>query len=217
MTISSLSNLSLANYLYGNGSSTSSGATSLASYLGGGSGGSIGSAIGDMLTLSPAAQSLMSQQSVSNEEGEKARQGAKEYLVGFLHDSGVDISKLSDDAMAVFQGIDDMIADMGNAAQDTAVDQATAAFVKGQRQSYTLKSDTERMSFTVQYENGKPASMTVTHIQGSAATTAVISLTKDSSGNLSGLHIESTQKNYSSSGTKIGSMDNDALDMKLYA
>src|SRR5689334_16492847 len=84
MSISSLTNLSLADYLSGGSKAQQGSATGgLASYLGdaGASSLSVPSAVGDTVSLSSTAQSMMTQQSAGSSEAGK---GALEYLVGFL-------------------------------------------------------------------------------------------------------------------------------------
>lgn len=210
MSISSLTaGLSLATFLNGTSASQSQ-SGGLASYMGGGSG-----SIGDTLSLSTTAQGMA--QAGGTGDDSKAKNGAKAFLLNFFQDKGVDVAKLSDDAIALLQGIDDMITDMGGAVQDSTVDTMTANYVKGQRQSYTLTGQDQRLSFTVQYENGKPASMAVMHIQGKIATRAVISLTENAAGIPTGINVQSVQKEYGSFGNNTATNIGEELDLKLYA
>jgi len=215
--------LSLVDYLYSSkpGSQAASPASGIFGSVTGGLAGYLNAADGgDSFTLSPTAQNLMAQQNVtaaSSDGGVAAKDQAQNFLLGFFDESGVDLDKLSGDAIALLKGIEEMATDMGNVTQGTTVDRMTSNYTKGQRKSFTLEGAGERLSFTVQYKDGKPASMTILEVHGQVATNATISLTKDATGKLSGIHVDSVQKQYSSFGTKISSHEKDDLDLDLYA
>lgn len=179
---------------------------------------------GDIVSLSPQAQYLMSlaqnggtNATASGPSGEAAQKGAITFIAKFFADSGIDTTKLSAESKALLDGLGDLVAGMTNVSQDSTLDSMTKNYVKGQRESYTLQGDGQRISATVQYQDGKPKTLTVTQTNGTTANTATISLGTDSQGKLSSLNIDRVQKNYNSFGGFVGSTEADPLTLALYA
>lgn len=221
-------NLSLTNYLGNSTKDTSSSAStaaatgqsitrmpSLADYLG---------ADADTVSFSSMAQSLSASGGTSlstftpdSDGGAAAKVGCGDFISNFLESSGVDMDNLSADAQKLLDGLADLIANMGAVTQDTKIDGMTKAYVKGQRESYTLQGDGNRLSATIQYTNGVPQSLTVTQLQGSVANTAVFTLGRDDAGKLNSIDVQRVQKEYSGLGGLVGTNEADPLSLALYA
>lgn len=197
-----------------------SGGTSLASVLNANDGGGL-----DIVSLSADAQRYLSMQAsgtsangtATGPTGEAAQKGAISFIANFFADSGVNSAKLSDETKKLIAGLSDLITSMTNVAQDSTLDAMTKNYVKGQRESFTLQGDGQRISATVQYEDGKPKSLTVTQSNAGVANTATITLGMDNQGKLSTVDINRVQKVYNSFGGFMGSVAADPLTLALYA
>jgi len=230
MTISSLTSLmagqkSLVDYLNTNSSTSSwytkgTGSTtnnaSLVSTLN-------GDDSGDTVSLSAQAQQLLAQAQSKNTTSttstatatSKALTGAKNFLTQFFTDSGIDLSKASDETVSLIKGIQKVIDDSGATAQDSTIDGMTAKASHGNRKSFTIAGTDQRISLTVTYAQGKPTKMTVTESVNGKTTTADITV-KSTDGTPTTIDVSRTQKAYNRFGGMIGSSKSALLTLDVY-
>jgi|GEM_PF-7061359 len=224
-TISSLMGRmpSLVDYLnQQDGTIASSPLQSLANQSSSGAGAMFGDG-GDTVSFSAQAQLLAAQGSGSassftpdSDGGEAAMKGAVQFIADFFADSGVDMDKMSEETKTLLNGMGELIGAMGSVARDSTIDEMTKSYVKGQRESFTLQGDGTRLSVTVQYENGKPKNLNVTQVQGTTASTALITLGMDDKGAPSTVEIARVQKTYNPLGGLTGTQAADPLSLSLY-
>lgn len=233
MTINSLTSLmtgqkSLVDYLntnnatsswYTKGTGTTSTSTSLVDTLN-------GDDSGDTVSLSAQAQQLLAQAQSKNATSttttatstatSKALTGAKNFLTKFFTDSGINLSKASDETVSLIKGIQKVIDDSGATAQDTTIDGMTAKASHGNRKSFTIAGTDQRISLTVTYAQGKPTKMTVTESVNGKTTTAAITV-KSTNGTPSTIDVDRVQKAYNRFGGMIGSSKSALLTLDVYA
>lgn len=217
--------LSLVNYM----GTSNTGFTGTGVQTGGknaGSGTTLTSGSGDVISLSPQAQALLAKAKTSatpassGTGSEKtlnaAQKNAQSFIAGFFDDHAIDISKASSETISLFQGLSEIINDMSDPTTNTAIDKGMRKASQGQRVGITLQEDGHTVSFIIKYKDGKPASMTVTNVTGQTAETAVISLGADASGKPSAVHVTSEKNTYNRFGGKTSGVVRDAIDFDLY-
>lgn len=172
----------------------------------------------DTVNLSPAAQQILSQNGAQTDTASSTKdlEGAQNFVANFFASNGIDTDNLSDEAVSLLQGLESMVADMTGATRDSAIDGMTSSYARGSRESYTLAADGKRLSFTIQYEAGKPKTLTVTDVNGASADSAVVNFTSDATGAISGVSVQSTQKQYNSFGGLTSSVPGESLAFDLY-
>ncbi len=225
-SISSLMQMpSLVNYLEKNGASAAQIATSTTSSLAGYLAATdSGMGLGDTISLSAQAQAMLATQGAAAtggtgdaDGGKSAKAGATDFIAKFFESNGIDTDKLSEDAQNLLKGIDKIIDNMSGVTRDAGFDNMTSSYVRGQRQSFTLSGNGQRLTATVQYDNGKPVSLTVSNVQGGTATSAAMTLGMDSAGKPSTIEISRTEKKYNSMGAIMSTVAGDPLSVELYA
>jgi len=183
---------------------------------------------GDTVSLSAQARQLLAQAQSKNTTSttstataastatSKALTGAKNFLTQFFTDSGIDLSKASDETVSLIKGIQKVINDSGATAQDTTIDGMTAKASHGNRKSFTIAGTDQRISLTVTYAQGKPTKMTVTESVNGKTTTAAITV-KSTNGTPSTIDVDRMQKAYNRFGGMIGSSKSALLTLDVYA
>jgi hypothetical protein len=226
MDLSSLSNMigssTLLDYLDGGKMSGTAGSGTAIQLLNSGLAGSdTTSAAGDIVSLSSQAQQLLAQiqakqaGAASGDSGTSTgvTKAAQNFIAKFFTDSGVDTTKLSDQAQQLIGGVQDLVADSGATTRDTSTDMQEAKYNGGNRQVYTLVGDGRRIRIAVDYTDGKPAAMTMTDISSDGQ---VISAKVTLSSDAKGVDVAETQYKYSS-GILTDSLTKPILSMDLYA
>ena len=226
MDLSSLSGLfggntpSLLDYMDGgkmSGTATNSTALSLLNNgLSSDSGGS-----GDTVSLSAEAQQILAKLQGTSSDSSSSSTGvtktAQNFISNFFTASGVDVTKMSDQAQKLLQGFQDLVADSGATSRDTATDTQETRYNNGNRQVYTLVGDGRRIRIAVDYADGKPTGMTMTDISSDGQViSAKVTLTPATDKVGQGLDVAETQYKYSS-GILTDSVTKPVLSMDLYA
>jgi hypothetical protein len=235
MDISSLTALlgnqpSLIDYLTGNASSssgTAGGDSSGLDLLEGDTDSTDSSS--DSISLSPMAQILAAQNgtstatssgassssSTSSASSNGVQAAASNFLTSFFSQSGVNTSNLSPDAQQLLQGFQSMITNSGATSRDTKTDTLENQYQNGNRQVYTLTGNNQRIRIAIDYTNGTPSDLKITDINGGTVDTATVTLTKDSSGTLSGINIDRGQSTYTN-GILASSTTPASISLDLY-
>lgn len=170
---------------------------------------------GISVTLSDEAQALLAD---SNGDAASSltgvQKGAQNFLMSFFDQSGVDFSKLSDEAVDLIQGLGEVIAGSSGTSRDITTDAAESKY-NANRKVYTLTGANTRLRVAIDYgDDGKPAKLSVTDISGGQVETAEITLEEQDGA--ATLTINRTQREYQN-GHMVKLSDIDPLSVDLYS
>lgn len=190
-----------------------------AKYQGTTDAGGANAAAGDIVQLSSEAQALL--KTTSGDDASKSKlsgiqKSAQNFLLSFFDESGVDLKKLSGQALTLIQGLQKVIAVDNPTGRDAATDRLEMRNAKGTRRVYTLTGNNSRLRLAIEYAADKktPVKLTMTDIAGGKVETATISISKDREGALS-LDVERDKKEYRN-GTKVSENTLAPISAKLY-
>lgn len=226
MDISSYrSSLSLVNFLNNSGTQGFSGLSQSlmnalsAKYQSSSQAGGVNTAAGDVVKLSDEAKDLLAQTGGSSDDKTQltgVQKAAQNFLVSFFDESGVDLSKISPQAVTMIGGLQDVIGDSGSTGRDVTTDRMEMSHNKGLRRVYTLTGTNTRLRLSIQYAEDKktPLTLTMSDIRGGKVDTAEISLAKDKSGVMK-LNIERNRQEYKN-GHRTGYAALDPIDVRFY-
>jgi hypothetical protein len=165
--------------------------------------------VGVNVSLSAEAQALLENGNGENSNLSGVQKAAQNFLIGFFDQSGLEIEKLSDEALDLIQGLQDVISGSTATGRDLSTDVAEGKYAGGNKQVYTLTGSGTRLRLAVDYADGKPTKLSVTDITGGQVETAEITLSEDT------MTINRTQREYKN-GHMTGLVELDPLDVKLY-
>lgn len=167
------------------------------------------------VTLSAEAQALLSEGNGANDSKlSGVQKGAQNFMMSFFDQSGIDFSKLSDQALDLIQGLGDVVAGSGGISRDITTDAAESKY-NDNRKVYTLMGANTRLRVAIDYgEDGKPVKLSVTDIANGQVETADITLEKQDG--VQTMTISRTQREYQN-GHMVKLSDIDPLSVDLYA
>ncbi len=137
-------------------------------------------AAGAMVSLSEEAQKLLAQNNGSDDGNISGVQKAgQNFLMGFFDQSGLDLENLSEDALKLIRGLQDVVGTSAATTRDFATDGAEEKYANGAKKAYTLIGGGTRLRLAIEYgTDGKPQKLSVTDITGGQVETAEITLQK---------------------------------------
>ncbi len=173
------------------------------------------SATGDKVTLSEEAKALLAATGDNNANLTGVQKAAQNLLIGFFDQSGIDTSKLSNEALDLIEGLQGVIAGSGATARDLTTDSLEMRHGENGKKVYTLLGNGTRLRLAVEYAEDKttPVKLSITDITGAKVETASITITDDE-GTMR-LNIDRAQREYRN-GHMVNSGEIDPLSVKLY-
>lgn len=166
------------------------------------------------ITLSDEAKALLAKGGELESKLTGAQKGSQDFMMTFFDESDIDLSKLSDEVIAILEGLQGVIGGVSAYGRDVLTDAAESRYSNGNKKAYTLMGDGQRLRVGIDYTDSKPTKLSITDITGGVVETAEITLGKDEN-NIMRMTIERTQREY-----KNGHMESinpiEPLSMKLY-
>ncbi len=170
------------------------------------------------INLSEDAQKLLNQARAA--DGKTAVSGVQKigqnFMLGFFDQLGLDFDKLTNEALSLITGMQDVIADSGATTRDIVTDMAEMRYAGDNKKVYTLTGAQSRLRLAIEYDSdGKtPKKLTITDIQGSRVETADITL-KSENGKLTSLEVARGQREYKN-GHMVTLNEIEPMSIKLY-
>lgn len=218
------SNLSLANFLGNGGSALGSGGAmqdvmgSLSRRYQQSNEVLANAGAGDVVQLSEDAEILLAATGRESEDNQLTgiKKGAQNFVVSFFDESGVDLGNISDEAILLIAGLQDVIAASGATGRDMATDRMEMEYSEGNRKAYTLTGEGSRMRIAIEYaeDNKTPVKLSLSDVIGGSVETAEITLAKDHKGVMQ-MNVVRTQQGYQN-GVKIVHNDLEPLSVAFY-
>jgi hypothetical protein len=212
--------LSLANFL-GKGKTSMFGGMNGAQLLQTAAGAKAPAASGAAVTagvnvnLSEEAKALLEQsQGTENTNQSGLQKYAQNFLVSFFDESGIDFTKLSDEAYGLLDGMLGVIEGSGATGRDVSTDIAEQKYANGNKKVYTLTGANSRLRIAIDYADGSPSKLSITDISGGIVETAEVTLEKKN-GAFSSIEVERTQKEYRK-GHMVTKNEINPLSINLY-
>ncbi len=148
------------------------------------------------ITLSAEAQALLAKgNETSGSKVSGIQKGGQDFLMSFFDQNGVDFSELSDAALDIIVGLQDVIGGASVTQRDITTDALEGKYNNENRRAYTLLGNGTRLRVAIDYSEGKPQKLSVTDITNGKVETAEITL-ESKNGKVSSMTIERTQKTY---------------------
>jgi len=167
------------------------------------------------ITLSEEAKKIIADgNGSSNANISGVQKAGQNFMMSFFDQSGLDLAKLSDGALNLIQGLQDVVAGSGATQRDAMTDIAEQKYNDG-RQVYTLTGQGTRLRIAIDSIDGKPSKLSVTDISNGKVETAEITF-ETKNGKPDTMVIERTQREYAN-GHMVGLSDIDPLAIKLYS
>ncbi len=139
---------------------------------------------------------------------------AQNFMLSFFDQAGVDLGSLSEDALNLIEGLQDVIGATAATDRDITTDLAEGKYNPDQK-VYTLAGNGARLRLAIQYTDGAPSKLSITDITGGQVETAQITLQSEN-GKLSAMTIDRTQRQYEN-GHMTTVSEIEPLSIKLYA
>lgn len=174
---------------------------------------------GDSVALSEEAKVILNGAN-TGKNGEQnnvsgTQKAAQNFLMGFFDQSGLELSKLSDEALDFIEGLNGVIAGSGATVRDTSTDMLENQQAGGARKAYTLTGANMRLRIAINYgADGAPLKLSITDINGGKVETAEMTIGKNEDGKAT-LEVERTQREYRN-GYLTGMDEIPLMSMKLY-
>ena len=167
------------------------------------------------ITLSEEARKILEQGNADNGTSKISgvQKGGQNFLMGFFDKSGLDLANLSDEALDLIQGLQDVVAGSNATQRDLSTDMLESQVSKGDRTAYTLVGNGSRLRIAVQSEDGKPQKLSITDIVNGQVETADITISMEDGKAV--MKVDRTQREYSNGHmTTIAKID--PLSVSLY-
>lgn len=163
------------------------------------------------VNLSEEAKALM-EAGLDGDSGQLSgvQKSAQNFLISFFDQSGLDLSKLSEDTLKIIVGLQDVIAGSAATGRDLATDTAEEKYAGGNKKVYTMVGNGTRLRIAIDYKEGQPQKLSITDITGGAVETADITIQNGK------LVIDRTQREYVN-GHMTSFNESETLDVALYA
>ncbi|PZO86423.1 MAG: hypothetical protein DI626_06710 [Micavibrio aeruginosavorus] len=169
------------------------------------------------INLSEDAQKLLNQ--AKSADGKTAVSGVQKigqnFLLGFFDQLGIDFDGLTNEAINLITGMQDVIADSGATTRDVTTDMAEMRYANNSKKVYTLTGAQSRLRLAIEYAtDGTPKKLTLTDIQGARVETADITLASEK-GKLTSMEVSRTQREYKN-GHMVTLNEIEPMSIKLY-
>ena len=167
------------------------------------------------ITLSDEAKALLAKGGELESSLTGVQKGSQDFMMTFFDESGIDLTKLSDEVLSILEGLQGVIGGASATGRDMLTDAAESRYSSGAKKAYTMTGDGQRLRVGIEYTDGKPSKLSITDITGGQVETADITLGVDEDG-IMRMTIERTQSAYQN-GHMIKLDPIEPLSMKLYA
>jgi len=172
---------------------------------------------GDSVTLSADAQALLAQGASGDDSKQSGVQkAASNFMMSFFDQSGLDLSKLSDNAVDIITGLQGVIGSSAATGRDLTTDMAEEKYAAGTKKVFTLAGNGTRLRLAIDYQDGKPTKLSITDITGGKVETAEITVNTADGTQNGTLAIDRTQREYNN-GALTSMTESDPLEVDLYA